>query len=326
MKKVVYFILVSLLAFTSCKEESINPVVVETIPAPPTLPTPKDTSSNIAVPVVLTWNESSGATNYALQVSKDSSFSSLVYNIDSLIVTSKQVTDLDGLKKYYWHVSAKNNFGTKGWSETWSFITASIFNCGTSTIEYSGKTYNTVKIGTQCWLKENLDVGVYVASTGRLGIHTDVSNNGIIEKYCYGNNEANCATYGGLYDWNEAMQYVTTEKAKGICPTGWHIPTKSEFEILMLNNSNDANALKEIGQGTGSGMGTNTNGFSALLAGNRRWDGYFENSSTISFFWSSTVSDLGGQYNFYLWSDTNIIWMNNWDDNNGFSIRCIKDN
>ena len=60
------------------------------------------------------------------------------------------------------------------------------------------------------------------------------TNNDIIEKYCFGNLSASCTTlgYGGLYQWDEAMQYVTTPGTQGICPTGWHIPTIEEFEIL----------------------------------------------------------------------------------------------
>ena len=68
---------------------------------------------------------------------------------------------------------------------------------------YAGKTYNTVQIGTQCWLRENLDVGTMV-----LGAQTKPTTS-TIEKYCYNNNPVNCATYGGLYQWNEAMQYDT---------------------------------------------------------------------------------------------------------------------
>src|ERR1035437_7497296 len=125
-----------------------------------------------------------------------------------------------------------------------------------ATVVYEGKTYNTVAIGDQCWLKENLDVGTQV--NGSL----EQTNNGTIEKYCYNNDPANCTTYGGLYQWNEAMQYVTTPGTKGICPTGWHIPTYAELQTLATTVSNDGNALKAVGQGTGSGAGTNTSGFS----------------------------------------------------------------
>src|SRR5664280_2936541 len=139
---------------------------------------------------------------------------------------------------------------------------------GTPTVDYGGKTYNTVQIGTQCWLKENLDVGTMIH-----GIDT-AKNNGIIEKYCFNDDPATCTAYGGLYQWNEAMQYVTTEGTKGICPSGWHIPTNAEFQTLGTTVSNDGNALKAVGQG---GTSTNTSGFSALLAGYRVYEGYFGN-------------------------------------------------
>jgi len=73
---------------------------------------------------------------------------------------------------------------------------------GMPTVVYGGQTYNTVQIGTQCWLKENLNIGTKIPGT------QNQANNGTIEKYCYNNDEANCAIYGGLYQWNEMMQYV----------------------------------------------------------------------------------------------------------------------
>ena len=66
-----------------------------------------------------------------------------------------------------------------------------------------------MQIGSQCWLRENLDVGTMV-----LGAQ-EQTDNGTIEKYCYDDNPANCATYGGLYQWNEAMQYDTTARGAG---------------------------------------------------------------------------------------------------------------
>src|SRR5664280_148529 len=175
---------------------------------------------------------------------------------------------------------------------------------GTPTVIYSGKTYNTVQIGTQCWLKENLDVGTMIDSMA------NPSNNGAIEKYCYGNNPANCTTYGGLYQWNEAMQYVTTEKAKGICPTGWHIPTYAELQTLSTavgGRYDGGNSLKAVGQGTGSGAGTNTSGFSALLAGLRVYDGYFYNLGVYSTFWSSTEDIALGAIDLYLYHGDSIV-------------------
>jgi len=205
-------------------------------------------------------------------------------------------------------------------------VTSTGSSCvGTPTVVYAGKTYNTVQVGTQCWLRENLDVGVYVASTSTGSVHSDVSNNGTIEKYCYKNNEANCATYGGLYDWNEAMAYSTTPGTKGICPSGWHIPTKTEFETLMASVGNDGNKLKREDQGTGSGVGTNTSGFSALLAGFRSYNGYFYYLGGSAAFWSSTEDNATYAYDMNLWYDDSSIFMDDDLKELGFSIRCLKD-
>jgi uncharacterized protein (TIGR02145 family) len=190
---------------------------------------------------------------------------------------------------------------------------------GIPTVTYSGKTYNTVQIGTQCWLKENLNVGTMINSSTAAD---SMRNNGIIEKYCYNNDSANCTTYGGLYQWDEAMQYVTKEKAIGICPNNWHIATYAELQACSTAVNGDGNSLKAIGQGTG----TNTSGFSALLTGGRYSGGDFNNLGFNTIFWSSTV---------YSALYTNIMFLNYNLDNinfdyysktNGFSVRCIKDN
>ncbi|NUN10837.1 MAG: carboxypeptidase regulatory-like domain-containing protein, partial [Ignavibacteriaceae bacterium] len=237
-----------------------------TAPSAPTLSSPSNGATGVGIPPTLSWNASTGAVSYTLQVSTSNSFSSYVYNQNGLTGTSQQVSGLSNSTTYYWRVSSTNSYGTSSYSSVWSFTTASGGGGGSScvgvpTVTYEGKTYNTVQIGAQCWLKENLNVGT------RINGNTNASNNGTIEKYCYDDNEANCNTYGGLYQWNEAMQYSTTPGTRGICPPGWHIPTKAEFDSLEAAVNNDGNALKAIGQGTGSGTGTNTSGFSALLAG-----------------------------------------------------------
>lgn len=191
-------------------------------------------------------------------------------------------------------------------------------------IYYAGKIYNTVIIGNQTWLKENLDVGVYVASI--IGSnHSDVSNNGIIEKYCYGNNELNCATYGGLYDWNEAMGYSTTEGAQGICPAGWHLPTLAEYVTLYNTVGGDGNRLKAIGQGYGSGAGTNTSGFSALLGGDRGREGNFYALGGHAYLWCSTVRDVERARSPRVYDFYGDFRLDDGYKEEAFSIRCVKD-
>lgn len=191
---------------------------------------------------------------------------------------------------------------------------------GLATVTYLGKTYNTVQIGTQCWLKENLDIGTMIQ-----GSQTQ-TNNGIIEKYCYNNDTANCIAYGGLYQWNEAMAYSTTPGTKGICPDGWHIPTKAEFELLTATTGKNSNSLKAIGHGTGSGTGTNSSGFSALLTGYRSGNGFFNLLGYFTNFWSSTESISNTTYNMNLQnSSSNVFLYLASPKPSGYSIRCVKD-
>lgn len=191
---------------------------------------------------------------------------------------------------------------------------------GMATVTYEGKVYNTVLIGSQCWLKENLDYGT------RINGSDNQTNNSIIEKYCYNDEPDTCTEYGGLYQWYEAMLYVPTTGTQGICPIGWHIPTLSEFETLKSVVNNDGNALKAFGQGTGSGAGTNTSGFSALVAGNRNGNGYFSGLGDYTYFWSSTESSDYYAYNLNLGYYDSDINLNDYIKYNGFSVRCLYNN
>ena len=188
----------------------------------------------------------------------------------------------------------------------------------TSTLTYAGKIYHTIKIGNQTWLKENLDVGIMIKS------QKDATDNKLIEKYCYDNKLANCKTYGGLYQWNEAMAYSTTPGTKGICPTGWHIPTHAEFEELKTAVNNDGNALKYISQGKGKGRGTNTSGFSAMLGGLHYISG-FACLGANSYFWSSDDYYNISADNMSLWDIANHISLSDEVKENALSIRCLKD-
>ena len=225
-------------------------------------------------------------------------------NLDSLVATSsiigrKTFTSLPNF------VSGMLDLGN---------LTIERYCPGTPTVFYGGKTYHTVQIGSQCWLKENLDVGVMVLGT------QEQIDNGVLEKYCYNDDPANCTTYGGLYQWNEAMQYVTTPGAIGICPTDWHIPTLSEFASLRVTVNNDGNALKEIGEGTG----TNTSGFSALMAGLRSSSGFFNLGGNVNF-WSSTEDGVTAAGNMWLHYIASVVYANYYGKEYGFSVRCIKD-
>ncbi len=210
-------------------------------------------------------------------------------------------------------------------------------SCGSVT--YGGKTYNSVIIGLQCWMTENLNIG-----TAILG-DQDQTNNGTIEKYCYNNNAANCDVYGGLYQWGETVQYLNNAtnytswnpipagNVQGICPTGWHLPNDAEWTILtnyLGGESIAGGKMKETGTthwappNTGA---TNSSGFTALPGGYRDvWTpGIFYSLTLVPFFWSSTeyIPDEAWIRNL-LWDNTNVERVYP-PKSTGFSVRCLKD-
>jgi len=206
-------------------------------------------------------------------------------------------------------------------------------------VEYEGgpnndggnEYYLTIQIGDQCWLKENLNVGTMINSTsGGSDFNGEQTNNSTVEKYCYNNNTSNeCDTFGGLYQWAEAVAYQggasnsdhanLTGYVQGICPTGWHIPSETELETLNSFVGSSSNALKAE-----SSSGTNTSGFSALLVGYRNDDGSFSEFGNYVFFWSSTDPSGSNARNMYMVSNTDIFNFNNGYKYEGYSVRCLK--
>jgi len=194
-------------------------------------------------------------------------------------------------------------------------LVGSVSTCvGIPTVTYGGKTYHTVQIGNQCWLQENINIGSMILGSN------NQTNNGTIEKYCYDNDTANCTTYGGLYQWREAIGYADTGLVQGICPTGWHIPTKSEFQALVVVANNNSRALRAVGEGAG----TNTTGFSALLGGYRFTSGTFSTIHEHATFWSSTIYSGTDYYYMGLRIGDNTVDVGAGAYNNGFSVRCVK--
>jgi uncharacterized protein (TIGR02145 family) len=217
--------------------------------------------------------------------------------------------------------------------------------CGDSLLDTrDGKVYSIVLIGTQCWMAENLNIGTKINSTTSGYQQTD---NDTIEKYCYNNDLAQCEIYGGLYEWVEAMQYITAEGAQGICPSGWHIPTDNEWKILEgtvdsqypvgdpeWDNESwrglDAGGnLKETGTAhwnspnTGA---TNISGFTAFPGGFRDIiNGSFNYLGYFGFFWSSSQYDAGSAWSRSLYYTLASVYRNYYYKDYGFSVRCIKD-
>jgi len=239
------------------------------------------------------------------------------------------VSNLTGLSSntlYYVRAYATNSVGTAYGNEV-SFVSLSWGQpCpGILTVTYESKTYNTVLIGTQCWFKENLDVGT------RINGSQNQTNNGIKEKYCYNDLVSNCDVYGGLYQWDEMMQYVTSQGAKGICPTGWHIPTDAEWTTLtnyLGGESVAGGKIKEAGTAhwaspnTGA---TNSSGFTALPGGYRYGNGSFYSLTNYAYFWSSSQSGAANAWRRGLGYNNEYVYRNSDYKSHGFSCRCLKD-
>jgi uncharacterized protein (TIGR02145 family) len=204
---------------------------------------------------------------------------------------------------------------------------------------YEGQIYNTIQIFSQCWLKENLNVGAMIHGS------EEMTNNGILEKYCYENEPDSCIKYGGLYQWGEMMQYTTQQGATGICPLGWHLPTDEEWKLLEGaadshygigelewdaegNRGYDAGTnLKNTSGWVDNGNGTDLYGFSGLPAGIRHYYVDFSFVGYDGYWWTSTeFSQTYATYRILnFWNQD--IYRNYllYYKEDGFSVRCLRD-
>jgi len=223
-------------------------------------------------------------------------------------------------------------------NQAYTFQFATNIPCpGTPTVEYEGHVYNTIQVFSQCWLKENLNVGTMISGT------IEQSNNGIIEKYCYNNDPDSCTKYGGLYQWREMMQYTTQQGAQGICPPGWHLPTDEEWKVLegavdsqygIGDNTWDDYGYRGYDAGTNlkttsgwnyNGNGTDLFGFSGLPGGSRDYDGNFDDVGDYGRWWPSTEnSSLSAWFRFLYYNDPGVL-RSNFSKEVGFSVRCLRD-
>jgi uncharacterized protein (TIGR02145 family) len=243
------------------------------------------------------------------------------YTVDTGTPTFiSNLTNLAENTTYYVRAYATNSYGT-GYGENVSFTTLK-FKCGEPII-YDGKTYNTVKIGDQCWFQENLNVGTRINGSQKQ------TNNNVIEKHCYNDEDINCEFYGALYQWDEMMKFSTS--TQGICPTGWHIPSKGDWLILtdyLGGNSIAGGKIKEIGLNnwaTPNYGATNSSGFTALGTGKHSSIG-FDGIMLFAYMWSSTTDISDPKYS---WSATPYsageeLYIGLGLKENSFSVRCVK--
>jgi len=232
---------------------------------------------------------------------------------------TSNITGLNQATTYFVRAYATNSLGTNYGNQV-SFTTEEL----TSFIDSrDGTEYSTVQIGNQIWMAENLKYlpYVYAPSSGSntLKYYYVYNFSGTIVSAAKATSNYN--TYGVLYNWTAALS---------ACPTGWHLPSDSEWTELsdyLGGESVAGGKLKETGTSHWSNPNTgatNETDFTALPGGYRSTSNSFYSLGTYGYFWSSTLSTSTNAIDRRLNSIN--IQMNKADvvKENGFSIRCVK--
>jgi uncharacterized protein (TIGR02145 family) len=246
------------------------------------------------------------------------------------------MTGLTTFTTYYVRAYATNSAGTAYGNEI-NFTTTGIVT------DVEGNVYNTVSIGTQLWMKENLKTTKYLNSD-LIGTTTpatlDITNE-ITPKYqwAYDGDENNVAIYGRLYTW------FTVTDSRNVCPTGWSVPTDAQWTTLtdyLTNNGygyggNATWIAKSMSATSGwpssdvagtvgnDQASNNSSGFTALQNGSRVTDGTFAVIGEMAIWWSASSKDETDAW-------AREIYFRNLDIPHGFqskkygwAVRCLKD-
>lgn len=165
----------------------------------------------------------------------------------------------------------------------------------TEVFNSANNSYKVISIGTQCWMAENLNLGLMIDQS-----ENPNPNNNVVEKWCYNNNESFCETDGALYSWTEAMSINETQ---GICPFGWHPPTDDEWKTLELylgmtqEQVDDIQELLHRGTDQGTQLKINgSSGFNSELIGfrsdNTRFYGHGDLTvNDQTYYWTSSEAN-----------------------------------
>ena len=225
------------------------------------------------------------------------------------------------------------------------------WQCG-DPLEYQGYDYATVLIGDQCWFAENLRSENYengdAISSNLSGSEWSSTTAGAVAVYgepadCYNyspdidacDHTLSLSEYGRLYNW------YAVDDARGLCPSGWHVPTDGEWmtmEMALGMGEAEANGFGWRGTDQGSqmkttygwyngGNGTNSSGFSGLPGGDRDLNGNFGTAGRHGYWWSSSPFGSSGASAVlrYLNFDNEDSYRYFTDGRFGFSVRCVRD-
>lgn len=191
--------------------------------------------------------------------------------------------------------------------------------------DVENNSYKTIQIGVQVWMAENLKTTSYndathISKTEDMKAWANLKT----PAYCwYSNDSSKYKSTGALYNWYA----INTGK---LCPTGWHVPTDTEWYTLnYLGGQNNAgNNLKEIGNlhwvWPGNTGATNESGFTALPCGYRDFNGTFNEIGFRGFWWSAQENEALNGIDWVLFFDSGTLSRESRGKNYGLSVRCVK--
>jgi len=194
--------------------------------------------------------------------------------------------------------------------------------------DYDGNVYDTVNIGTQVWMKQNLKVTHYSNGSALPNV-TDSAAwvNLLTGARCYYNNDSLTydSVYGALYNW-----YAVND-INGICPEGWHVSTDADWQMAeaYLGGVDIAGSkMKEAGTShwaSPNNEATNSSGFTGLPGGMRDPDSKFGNVVGFGMWWANTEFNTSFVWSTYMWNLATHVDHNPIPKNYALSIRCVKD-
>ena len=257
-----------------------------------------------------------------------------IMNGSGVGVYSGILQNLTPSSTYYLRAYATNSLGTS-YGNVMSFTTDSIpgLRCpGTPTVtDIDGNVYSSVQVGNQCWAQSNLKVSKYRnGDTIPIGLSISAWQNTTSGAYAiYNNDPMNDGLYGKLYN-----HFAVTD-SRGLCPTGWHVPSDAEWTTLenhlgglsVAGGKMKRTAMQPTPGGwhTPNTGATNSSGFTALPGGLRDDSGVFNSRHSYGCWWSSSVSSGSLAWSRLLSYGDNPIFRYNDNRSFGFSVRCIRD-
>lgn len=252
--------------------------------------------------IIWNWNTVSGATGYKWNTANN--YSTAMNMGSALTKTESGLTCNTQYIRYIW---AYSSCGVSSATILTQSTTSCSFQCGQIyTDSRDGQSYQTIQIGTQCWMSQNIN---YQTGTS----------------WCYDNSPTNCTIYGRLYDWYTASS---------VCPPGWHLPSNIEWCTLTtyIDATVDCNFVGWTGTDVGykmkstsgwnsAGNGSNASGFNGLPGGHC----CFSTLGDLGYFWSSWQESSADAWIYALKFDYNTVNKSSYSKGSGFSVRCLKD-